>query len=327
MRGSRVGAVLLALALLALVLVGAARLVQGRHAAEELPASRAPAAPSASSPDHGLPVGTSVEHVPTAAGDRTYRLHVPATLPSPAPLVLVLHGGFGSGAQAQRSYGWDAVADREGFVVAYPDGLARAWNSGGGCCGTSARDGVDDVAFLTAVVADVSAGTPVDPARVFAAGMSNGAMMAQRLACETDVLAAVGAVAGTIAPEAPCAPPGRPSVVLVNGTTDTRVLYDGGTSRVGTATVHATAAPQVAQLWRDLDRCGAPTTTAEGPVVTSTATCPAGRSVSLVTIEGYGHEWPSPNGSQTPYGETVYTGWDATAQLWAFFAAHPRIAG
>lgn len=124
--------------------------------------------------------------------DRTYLVHVPAGLSGAAPLVLMLHGGYGTGAQAERSYGWDALADQDHFVVAYPDGLDRAWNSGGGCCGKAARRDVDDVAFLTAVVADVEARVPVDPARVYAAGMSNGAMMAYRLACDSDVFAAIG---------------------------------------------------------------------------------------------------------------------------------------
>ncbi len=93
--------------------------------------------------------------VHTIAGDRTYRLYVPAGLPSPAPLVVMLHGGFGSAQQAERAYGWDQLADTAKFVVAYPDGLGRAWNSGGGCCGRSSKDGVDDVGFITAAVADI----------------------------------------------------------------------------------------------------------------------------------------------------------------------------
>ena len=88
--------------------------------------------------------------------DRTYRLYKPTGLPASAPLVVMLHGGFGSGAQAEKSYGWDELADSSKFVVAYPDGLNRAWNvNGGGCCGRPAKEGIDDVGFITAAVADI----------------------------------------------------------------------------------------------------------------------------------------------------------------------------
>ena len=76
----------------------------------------------------------------------------------------MLHGGFGSGAQAERSYGWDSQADSAGFVVAYPDGLRKAWNTGGGCCGRPGVDNVDDVAFIKAMVAAIERQIPIDPA-------------------------------------------------------------------------------------------------------------------------------------------------------------------
>lgn len=68
--------------------------------------------------------------------------------------------------------------------------------------------------------------------------------------------------------------------------------------------------------------CEPDVVTDEQPLTFTTASCPEGRTVQLVSVAGYGHEWPSPNGSDTPSGEVVYTGWDATAQLWAFFEAH-----
>jgi poly(3-hydroxybutyrate) depolymerase len=112
--------------------------------------------------------GTSPASLQVGGVTRTYLLRVPPDLDGPAPLVVVLHGGFGSGAQAERSYGWDALADTRRVVVAYPDGLDRAWNTGGGCCGRPAADGTDDVGFLTALVAAVGRQVAVDPARVYA---------------------------------------------------------------------------------------------------------------------------------------------------------------
>src|SRR5689334_4991712 len=115
-------------------------------------------------------VATS-DHTMTVDGrSRSYHLYVPAGLSGPAPLVVMLHGGFGSGSQAETSYGWDEQADTGHFVVAYPDGLNRAWNVGGGCCGEPGRTGVDDVAFITAMVGEIGRLTAIDPARVYATG-------------------------------------------------------------------------------------------------------------------------------------------------------------
>lgn len=279
--------------------------------------------PSPSRPSTELPAGSSTMRVDVGGTERTYRVYIPEELTAPSPLVLMLHGGYGSAAQAERAYGWDELADTAHIVVAYPDAIDRAWNSGGGCCGSAARQGTDDVAFLTAVVADIEARLPIDARRVFAAGMSNGAMMAYRLACDTTVFAAVGAVAGTISPETACENPAPVSVMAVHGTADSRVLYDGGSSTVGSARIDARAAPEIAAFWRGIDDCPEPTVTTTPPVSTASAECPGGRAVALVTIDGYGHEWPSTTGSQTPYGEPVYTGWDATSELWQFFMTHP----
>lgn len=113
--------------------------------------------------------------------------------------------------------------------------------------------------------------------------------------------------------------------MAVHGTSDTRVLYDGGTSTVGSAQINARAAPEISEFWRGVDGCPDPAATTATPQVSiAAASCPDGRAVELVTIDGYGHEWPSTAGSKTHYGEPVYTGWDATSQLWAFFAAHPK---
>ena len=108
--------------------------------------------------------GTSVHTINVGGHDRGYRLYKPAGLPASAPLVVMLHGGFGSAEQAERAYGWDELADTAKFVVAYPDGLHRAWNTnGGGCCGRSAREGVDDVGFISAAVADIAKNVGINP--------------------------------------------------------------------------------------------------------------------------------------------------------------------
>src|SRR5512138_2732041 len=107
------------------------------------------------------PTGSSTQHLTIGGVTREFRLFVPSSHPDPASLVVMLHGGFGTAEQAEDSYGWDAEAERRGFVVAYPDGIGRAWSVGGGCCGEPGRTGTDDAGFIVAVVANVSGRLPV----------------------------------------------------------------------------------------------------------------------------------------------------------------------
>lgn len=102
---------------------------------------------------------------------RQYVLHVP-----PAPngaLVLVFHGGGQRASQIRRISGFDALADREHFIVAYPEAFERSWADGRRVT-IAEQQGVDDVGFAKAVVADIAKANPVDRSRVFAAGLSNG---------------------------------------------------------------------------------------------------------------------------------------------------------
>ena len=130
----------------------------------------------------------------------------------------MLHGGFGSAAQAERSYHWDAEADRGHFVVAYPDGLDRAWNTGGGCCGVPGRTGADDIGFITAMVSAIERQMPIDPRRVYATGISNGGIMAYTLACHTAIFAAIGPDSATELGS--CPDPATASVIAIHGTAD-----------------------------------------------------------------------------------------------------------
>ncbi len=252
----------------------------------------------------GFVNGTSVHHLNIGGLDRNYRLHKPVQVSAAAPLVIVMHGYSGSAKQAERDYQWDGLADSNSFVVAYPDGYGRAWNvDGESCCGKPARQGVDDVTFVAAVVADISKNLAIDPGKVYAAGMSNGGIMSYTLACATGIFAAIGPVAG-IQLNA-CTSPRPASVIHIHGTADRLVPYGGGQ---GFSVINGPPVPHVNEFWRDVDQCGAPAATTDGAVTTSTAGCAQGRGVVLVTIDGGGHEWPA----------------FASPMLWQFFAAHPR---
>jgi polyhydroxybutyrate depolymerase len=249
-----------------------------------------------------FPDGSSVHTVDVGGLYRSFRVYKPAGLPASAPLVVMLHGGFGSGEQAERAYGWDQLADSEKFVVVYPDGIARAWNVHG-CCGQPGRDGIDDVGFITATVNEISRGIGVDESRVYATGISNGGMMSYALACNSDMFAAIGPDSATQLD--PCESPHPTSVMHIHGTADRLIRYDGGPG-AGVAHVKGPPVPEVNTFWRNVDQCGEPVVTVDATLTTSTANCQGNRSVVLVTVDGGGHEWPS----------------FATPKLWQFFAAH-----
>ncbi len=268
---------------------------------------------------------------------RSYRLHrpPPSISTGPLPLVVVLHGGFGSGAQAEQAYGWDALADRHGFVVAYPDGVGRSWNAGW-CCGPARDQDVDDVGFIEAVIEEVSAGFPpgspaegrIDQQRVYATGVSNGAMLAYRLACELPGrLAAIGPVAGTMVCE--CPRPAPVSILHIHGLEDRNIPFAGGVGPRALERRPRPSVPSVIEYWRRGAGCGPARVSESHPVRTETAVGPGGIEVALITLAGVGHVWP---GSQPPPPSvSAMLGLDApsdaldtTGALWSFFAAHGR---
>ncbi|HMD03511.1 MAG TPA: PHB depolymerase family esterase [Candidatus Baltobacteraceae bacterium] len=259
---------------------------------------------------------------------RSYRLFRPAALgrARPVPLVVVLHGGFGTGLQAERSYGWDDAATRNEFVVLYPDGIQRAWNAGN-CCGAPQRRNVDDVGFLSALVEQIARDQNVDRERIFITGMSNGAMMAYRMACESPLaIAAIGPVAGTLA--VPCERARPTSLLAIHGLADDRVPFAGGIPQKSFSPGPRLAVPAAIARWNAIDACTRSVSRSQGSVTYTQASCARGRTVELVTIAGAGHQWPG--GAPPPAWAKALlqldepsTALDATALLWSFFATHP----
>jgi polyhydroxybutyrate depolymerase len=261
--------------------------------------------------------------------ERAYRLYRPATLDrhAPVPLVIMLHGGFGSGAQAERAYRWNAQANRGSFVVAYPDGIGRSWNAGGICCGPALREGVDDVGFLNRLIDAVAQAENIDRRRVYLTGMSNGAAMAYRYACEGSApVAAIGPVAGTLS--FACAAPRPTSVMAIHGLADQHVPFIGGPGTQGVTKVNWVPVAQTLEAFRKAGGCQAGVIHRQGLVETSTAPCEQGRDVVLTTIDGAGHQWPGSEprsglAGRLFQGDPPSTALDATEALWAFFRSHP----
>jgi len=265
---------------------------------------------------------------------RSYILHVPAHTSGRVPLVIALHGGGSRAAGAQRLTKLDQIADREGFIVVYPESADGHWNDGR--IDPSIPADVDDVAFIRTLIDTLAAEYPIDTARVFATGISNGGMMAYRLACElSDKIAAIAPVAGAVAGDlAPRCQPARPvSVIAMNGTADPLVPWEGGQVHGVRDRGAVLGARASVALFAQVARCGAPVTAWEpdrdrldGTRVQDVTYGGCDRAaVELVNIDGGGHTWPG--GAQ--YLPVAWIGrasreFSASERIWRFFAEHGR---
>lgn len=252
----------------------------------------------------GLAAGTRTVSVTFDGKVRTYRLHVPASVAAkpnrPVPLVIALHGGLGNGQQLATTSRLDVEADREGFVVAYPEGLllptprgaqVRTWD-GGGCCAPAMGSGVDDVGFVASVIRDLQAVTAVDRSRVVVGGHSNGGILTWRIACErADVLSAAVIVEGSL--ERPsCAPSRGVELIQVHGDADANLPLEGGVGSGPSGTNFTSAAASQAR-WTTAQRCGAPTSaTSDHLTITTWSGCADGTTTEQVVIAGGTHAWP-----------------------------------
>ncbi len=266
-------------------------------------------------------MATKSASIAVGGSTRTYLLHVPSNddPQRKMPLVLVLHGATQSPESAERMPGMSELADRENFLVAYPRGTGRlpTWNSGN-CCGLAMREQVDDVAFIRALIEKLERDYPVDPTRVYVTGISNGAMMSFRLACDlSDKVAAIAPVEG--AQNLKCRPSNRVSVLVFHGTADRLVPFNGGSTpfQVGGRRTDTPVMDTVA-FWVNKDECTSDPQREETSEVHTTiySDCGGGTSVALYAIQGGRHMWPG----------TRASGNDARATdiMWAFFEQHPK---
>ena len=251
---------------------------------------------------------------------RSYEIHLPPGYDgeTPLPLVLSFHGFTSSGLGQQALTNMDVTADREGFLVAYPNGLDQSWNAGA-CCGLSATKAVDDVGFTRAVIDDIAERGCINPSRVYATGMSNGGFLSHRLACEAaDVIAAVAPVASVLGIDAADCTPARPiPIIHLHGTGDPLVPYDGG-GLAGSQSVEDSTAGWIAR-----NGCSGETsvTFENGSATCETSDdCDGEASVTLCTIEGAGHCWPGqPCRSLGNLGESTID-IDANEAMWELFS-------
>ena len=185
---------------------------------------------------------------------RSYGVYVPSSVKAgtAVPLLFDFHGSGASGTQEASSSGWKKKADQAGFIMVYPDGVGKAWNVGN-CCGEALSGNVDDVGFTRAMIEAISQAACIDRKRVYATGMSNGAGLAHRLACEAaDVIAAIAAASADLVTD-PCTPARPISELSVRGLDDTMVAYAGGNT--GSTGWYSPGAKGTLELWKKIDQC------------------------------------------------------------------------
>ncbi len=229
---------------------------------------------------------------------RHYILYVPDSY-SPASksdLIVVLHGGGGNGSQAEDMTGFSSRAKRDGFLVLYPYGTGRrfekrflTWNAGN-CCGVAREKNVDDVTFLRRLIQHVKRVYPVR--RVYVTGMSNGGMMAYRMACEaSDLIDGIAPVSGAMN-VTECQPERSLDAIIFHGRADEIVRYEGGTAKNPDSTDRIDRSVAYAEaFWKKQNRCDGRTVEKNGTVEQVSYRC-AGAKLAVISIDGEGHTWP-----------------------------------
>ncbi len=289
--------------------------------------------------DANIPLKTGMNRVKiqSSGQTRTSLLYVPAIYDAnrPTPLVIGYHGGFGQGENQERLTHMSQVADKENFIIAFPDGVNRHWNDGRAKAveyGTT----TDDVQFTKDLIATISQRLNVDTKRIYATGISNGGMMSYRVACEmTQTFAAIAPVSSAMPIEQKdlCKPSGAIPVLMIQGTSDPLIPFNGGQMAFDVG--EAIPTMDTLHYWQSNN--GTSTTAAKTEVIdadpndgtkttheTFTGSGPE-NVVEFYKIDGGGHTWA--NGRQ--YAKERVIGktskdFDASEVIWNFFKLHTR---
>jgi len=279
-----------------------------------------------------LPAGDHVRELRIGDEIRSYSVHIPPSYNSrrPASVVLVFHSAMMNGAMMAQFCGLSEKADRSGFVVVYANGTGSTpiflyWDAGG------VRGRVsDDVGYTAKLLDDLATVVNVDPKRVFATGMSNGAMMCYRLAAElSDRIASIAPIAGTMAIEN-CQPRRAVSVLHFHGTKDGLVLFGGPDERIPKNLKFLSVAETV-RVWVKANGCPDTPAVADLQNLADDGTTVRrkwygsgkdGSEVILYVIEGGGHTWPGRDPHLRLLGKSTRE-ISANDLMWEFFQKHP----
>ncbi len=258
---------------------------------------------------------------------RQYLLYVPAAYnpQTPAPLVISIHGFAEWPAHQAQISRWNDLADEEGFILVYPSGtdFPKRWRTTG--LSSTPDDPALDVQFIADLIDKLESEYNIDPARIYANGLSNGGGMSYLLACKmADRIAAIGSVAGAYTyPLDQCSPSRPMPLIAFHGDADPVVPYLGGPSR--SFDIPFPSVPEWMQGWAERNQCQTAAPIApEGEISGMTwSDCSQNAEVIFYTIAGAGHSWPG--GEPIPewiVGKTSQA-IDATQLIWHFFEQHP----
>jgi polyhydroxybutyrate depolymerase len=264
---------------------------------------------------------------------RVYLVHVPKSYQpgTPMPLVIAMHGGGGGATHMAKDENYHLIrkSDSAGFIAVFPNGtsplrngMLATWNAGI-CCGSARDEKVDDVGFIRAMIPRLNQQLTVDRQRVFAIGMSNGAMMSYRLACEMpQTIRGIMAVAGTDGTSS-CTPRTPVPVLHVHARDDDHVLFEGGRGPAAKDSGKEgdyVSVPDTVRKWVSLNRA---TPTPQRVLTATGAYCdlhrpmPGGAPVKLCVTETGGHSWP---GGAALRGKQPSTAINANDLMWDFFS-------
>lgn len=258
---------------------------------------------------------------------RTYLINLPDNHKDTSQaLVIVLHGGGGSAAQCERDYGWTNKSISEQFIVVYPDGVPsdkplklRTWNAGN-CRHYASETNVNDVKFISMLIDQLVSRYRIDKKRVYVTGMSNGAMMSYRLACEIpEKITAMAAVSGPLMTIQSCNPSRAVPIVHIHSALDSKVPLGGG---VGIFNYSFSSVDSTLSVWTSVNRCQN-----RSPVIIDKElytiyqwnTCDQPIE-SYITKDG-GHAWPGGKKSRAG-ADNPSAAFHATDLIWSFFKAN-----
>lgn len=273
---------------------------------------------------------------------RHYRVYTPSAAASGTrlPMILNLHGGGTSAKEAAYYSRMNEAAERFGFLAVYPQGvgperngrIVGTWNAAR-CCGQAADAGVDDVGFVEAVIDDVQRHYSVDTRRIFATGLSNGALLSYRLACAlSDRVAAIAPI-GAQDSLRRCKPARAVPIIHFHGTDDQAAPYAGGQcgGKLNTKGWQCKSVPRYLEEWRLRNGCRSSrrqTYSKRGARCFEFKGCRNHATVALCTIKDGGHTWPGGRLPQGPWWYRKALGRvsrdiDANTVMWRFFREHP----
>jgi len=259
---------------------------------------------------------------------RTYTIKLPQNYyqhDSVRAMVIGMHGTGGSAEQFERAYGFNQKADAEGFVAVYPDGVQkeggllkiRTWNAGT-CCDFAMETNVNDVKFISTIIGQISSRFHINRKKVYVTGMSNGGMMAYRIASELpDKIAAAGIVSATMVAPKDASKLGVVPIIHIHGAPDTKVPFNGG---VGLGDYNFPPVMEGLNYWVTRNQCNAsPVVEQHQGYELKSWTDNSGKTLvqCYVTQDG-GHAWPSSK-EQGRMGDTPSTVINATNLIWDFF--------